>query len=163
MYTKHKPGEKFGRWTLVKNVGKGSWTCRCDCGARCVRYLCSIISGESKSCGCWRDELRGQKSKKKFKYADKKTAMTINRGEVSGTMWLAPQIEMNSVVASDNTACVFCHRSGFSRTDLMHFELSSGETSVCMCYGCALSVGDLLWKKFKLPEYNKILNPIIQK
>jgi len=165
MVTKHLPGEKYGRWTLVKNIGNGSWTCRCDCGARCVRYLSSITLGSSQSCGCLRDELR-EASKKKNKgkvrdvwYCKKNKGMTINRGEVAGTMFLAPQIEMTKVTADDNTACAFCHRSGFSRKDINHFELSSGESVVHLCYGCALSVGDLLWKNFKLPEYNKIINP----
>lgn len=51
---------KFGRWTLLKpskKEGKFTWICRCDCGTVREVYEDTILSGASKSCGCYKKEL----------------------------------------------------------------------------------------------------------
>jgi hypothetical protein len=46
------PNKKFGkmRWTWV------AWNCLCDCGTPCVVTTESLVSGHTKSCGCYRKE-----------------------------------------------------------------------------------------------------------
>lgn len=55
-----KQGDKYGRFTIVCEVEKRKsqryFKCKCDCGnERIVRFV-ALNSGESKSCGCLRDE-----------------------------------------------------------------------------------------------------------
>lgn len=55
-------GQKFGRWTVLKEVesvprkdGKGikkAWLCKCECGNEKVVIQDQLASGSSKSCGC---------------------------------------------------------------------------------------------------------------
>jgi hypothetical protein len=51
-------GQRFGRLTALKRVGKnrlgGLWNCQCDCGAHCVVACATLRSGTIKSCGCLR-------------------------------------------------------------------------------------------------------------
>lgn len=47
-------GQRFGRWTVLradKSRPRYYW-CRCDCGTERSIYRGSLISGQSKSCGC---------------------------------------------------------------------------------------------------------------
>src|SRR5712691_9592533 len=51
-------GQRFGRLTAVKRVGKsrlgGTWECQCDCGGKSVVACSTLRSGSTKSCGCLR-------------------------------------------------------------------------------------------------------------
>ena len=65
-------GERFNRWTLVKeapsvtyayakrNVIRRQVVARCDCGNEKVVDLKSIKIGQSKSCGCIRAEVASE-------------------------------------------------------------------------------------------------------
>ena len=53
-------GQKIGRWTVLEKAPsrnrKVFWKCQCDCGT--IREVKSqiLLSGESKSCGCYQKE-----------------------------------------------------------------------------------------------------------
>lgn len=54
-------GQRFGRLTTIKDVGKNSrrerlWLCSCDCGNQPIVSSRSLISGHTRSCGCFRRE-----------------------------------------------------------------------------------------------------------
>lgn len=54
-------GRRFGRLTVIKKSGKSKsgeirWHCKCDCGREIVTQANNLISGASKSCGCWKHE-----------------------------------------------------------------------------------------------------------
>lgn len=59
-----KPGDRYGRLTVVEQVPKpegvvnGSryWLCKCDCGTEKAIRGISLTSGNTKSCGCLRNE-----------------------------------------------------------------------------------------------------------
>lgn len=56
-------GRKFGRWTVIRRAGKDShggslWECLCDCGNIGIIRHSSLTSGNSKSCGCYADDMR---------------------------------------------------------------------------------------------------------
>lgn len=66
---RHKPGEKFGRLTLVKhikvrnkNARLGRWLVKCDCNNEIILPIGALISGNTRSCGCLKSELCGSKS-----------------------------------------------------------------------------------------------------
>lgn len=53
-------GERFGRLVAVECVGKGNegylWRCKCDCGNETISPVKYLRSGNTKSCGCLRDD-----------------------------------------------------------------------------------------------------------
>lgn len=55
-------GKKFGRLTVLIEVVSPHktrrWLCVCSCGKTAICYDSSLATGRSKSCGCYRDELR---------------------------------------------------------------------------------------------------------
>ena len=55
-------GQRFGRLVVLRREGTTSyrtaaWLCRCDCGNQRVISGSSLRKGDSKSCGCLRDEI----------------------------------------------------------------------------------------------------------
>lgn len=62
-------GQQFYRWTVLyffDRVGTATrWMCRCECGRELVRIGQSLKNGDSKSCGCYRDELQTKHGKQK--------------------------------------------------------------------------------------------------
>lgn len=49
-------GQRFGRLTAIRLMGKGScgreWLCRCDCGKEVVFPQIKLRNGTKRSCGC---------------------------------------------------------------------------------------------------------------
>lgn len=60
MRAKDLIGQKFGRLTVIKRVPnknkKVCWKCRCDCGNVVIVDAGSLLSGNTKSCGCLRQQ-----------------------------------------------------------------------------------------------------------
>ena len=57
----HLEGQRFGRLVVVSVRGRGkdhhvSWECLCDCGKRSIVRSSSLMSGQTKSCGCFQIE-----------------------------------------------------------------------------------------------------------
>lgn len=49
-------GTEFGRLTVVETDGSYKWKCSCVCGAVVSVLTASLRSGNTKSCGCLRNE-----------------------------------------------------------------------------------------------------------
>lgn len=60
-------GQQFGEWTVLKRADNGKYTCKCACGIVKDIYKKSLINGDSKSCGCKREERRHNTYKEKNK------------------------------------------------------------------------------------------------
>jgi len=56
-------GDKFGRATVVKYEGYTKVTCLCDCGNSFVTTKGNLVNNRTKSCGCIRKELSGNRNK----------------------------------------------------------------------------------------------------
>jgi hypothetical protein len=56
-------GQRFGRWVVIAYAGGSKWLCVCDCGTVVVVWGHALRTGDSKSCGCLRDELISARSK----------------------------------------------------------------------------------------------------
>jgi len=59
-------GQKFGRLTAIKRVGKNKhshslWKCQCNCGNETVVELPKLTTEHTKSCGCLREEKMREK------------------------------------------------------------------------------------------------------
>ncbi len=53
-------GQKFTRLLALYHKiihSKVHWMCRCDCGNEVFIFRSSLISGNTKSCGCLRSEV----------------------------------------------------------------------------------------------------------
>jgi hypothetical protein len=55
--------KRFGRWIVIGFSHKGKaghnyWKLKCDCGNEGITNAYCLTSGQSKSCGCLRDELK---------------------------------------------------------------------------------------------------------
>lgn len=61
-------GRRFGRLVAIRIVGKSKggtamWECQCDCGNTHITKSSSLLSGDTKSCGCLhREQLRERKT-----------------------------------------------------------------------------------------------------
>ena len=54
-------GKKYGRLTVINRVGRNksgsiTWLCKCDCGKEIVTSGKALRGGETRSCGCGRNE-----------------------------------------------------------------------------------------------------------
>lgn len=61
MKGKNLEGQKFGRLTVIKCIGRSKdrqklWLCRCDCGELKESKTSYLTSGDTTSCGCYRKE-----------------------------------------------------------------------------------------------------------
>ncbi|MEA4832377.1 MAG: hypothetical protein VB118_07155 [Oscillospiraceae bacterium] len=54
------PGDRFERLVILnettQHYNKRRFICRCDCGNTVTVYLSALTTGNTKSCGCYRDE-----------------------------------------------------------------------------------------------------------
>ena len=58
-------GKKFARLYLTGNFfltkqGRRKWECRCDCGKTTWAVTNNLLSGKTKSCGCWNEEVKSK-------------------------------------------------------------------------------------------------------
>lgn len=65
----HRPGERYGRLTLVNEdpVRHGPhrkirWVCRCECGSIGVFTRENLVNGKTRSCGCLFREVAGHRT-----------------------------------------------------------------------------------------------------
>lgn len=62
-------GKKFGSWTVLCIADKQNCLCECECSARKLVYVWSLMYGKSKSCGC----KKIKKHQKRYKGCLKKS------------------------------------------------------------------------------------------
>lgn len=108
-------GQKFGKLTAVKPLGKGLWLFNCDCGSEKITRKSNAISGDTKSCGCLYLESGLKRTKdisgKKFHYL---TAIRFTRNIGRMYFWLfkcdcGQEKEINRVsVTHGNTKSCGC-------------------------------------------------------
>ena len=60
-------GQKFGRWTVIKREKNNKnnervWLCQCECGHIAIVRGRDLITGKSKSCGCYRNEVTSNRT-----------------------------------------------------------------------------------------------------
>jgi len=56
-----RTGKRFGRLTVLQQAGRNKlkkiiWHCQCDCGNKVVVDACSLVTGNTTSCGCFLKE-----------------------------------------------------------------------------------------------------------
>lgn len=63
-----RPGDVFGRLTVIGDAppskhGKRMYRCRCECGGEIVTHGSSLSQGKTRSCGCLRREVTGNRAR----------------------------------------------------------------------------------------------------
>ena len=59
---KDETGKRYGRLTVIRRYekdgkrGQALWVCRCDCGNEKIARGYNLRNGDTKSCGCLREE-----------------------------------------------------------------------------------------------------------
>ena len=66
--TRNLIGRKFNRLTPYGFLGLGKthgarWLCRCDCGEFCIVVAAKLLSGHTKSCGCYKSEETSKRTR----------------------------------------------------------------------------------------------------
>jgi len=56
-------GQRFGKLIVDKYIGKNKWRhirwlCSCDCGNKSEISGCNLLSGKTKSCGCFAKQIK---------------------------------------------------------------------------------------------------------
>lgn len=56
-------GRRFGMLTVIENAGRTKygnikWLCKCDCGEQSIVVGSNLKSGNTKSCGCYRVDIK---------------------------------------------------------------------------------------------------------
>lgn len=124
-HAKDLRGQKFGRLTVIKrtpNKGKQvAWECQCDCGNSVIVRAYSLLSGNTKSCGCVRRNcaINLGKSNKKDLTGEKFGRLTVIKD--SGQRNNQQQIMWECKCDCGNTILV----------STVH--LTSGHTKSCGC------------------------------
>lgn len=72
-YNKLNTGDTFGAWTVLEDLGYNEVVCECECQNIGIVSRRSLITGESRSCGCKRVEFDKQTKQKKELYRSKYT------------------------------------------------------------------------------------------
>jgi len=97
-----KPGDVFGRLTLIEKnrIGKTSyrWLCRCECGNIKSIWSSAILSGSTKSCGCIREEKRNPE--KNYPYRQNTNSRVTDwriRAGISKHRWPVGYYDMEEV------------------------------------------------------------------
>ena len=89
-------GQSFERWKVGEYVGyiKGNamWECKCKCGT--VRNVSArtLLNGQSRSCGCLKDEETGSRGKELYHHMHTPQArakVLETHGAIDGTSCLA--------------------------------------------------------------------------
>lgn len=87
METYNLTGQRFGRLVvsgaLGSRKGKRVWLCRCDCGNEKIVETASLLSGNTKSCGC----ATGRFIDETGKVYGRLTVISLENDKRNGAMW----------------------------------------------------------------------------
>lgn len=61
-----EPGQRYERLIVVRKIAVKKWECLCDCGSTRIICSSSLLSGDTRSCGCY----RGDQAKKHLNQLD---------------------------------------------------------------------------------------------
>ena len=131
-------GKRFGKLVVIEEAqnrnGRTTWLCQCDCGNQKIVGTKELQNGDTKSCGCLRDELLSINE-----IGNKYGKLTVlqraenTQSKTQGAFWLCECECGNQIITSGK-------------------NLRLGHTQSC---GCLISKGEALIKNI-LDENNYI-------
>lgn len=81
--------DKFGRLTIIKELDERTkqrgriYLCECECGNIIKVPRASLVTGNTRSCGCLQKEIAKQNGKKNIKYVNKRAGLK-NKYDLTG-------------------------------------------------------------------------------
>lgn len=123
-------GKRFGRLVAIGLVNvrnsKPSWECRCDCGAVVVVRKSNLVTGHTKSCGCYQAELATER----LEELKKKVEMRFD--EVGNTYGKLTVVER--VHGTKGPMWFICKCECGNTHKVAGYRLRNGNTKSCGCY-----------------------------
>ncbi len=127
-------GDKFNRWTIIKGVKKGKnksgvtnfWYCECDCEAHTRKWIrdYALTSGESKSCGCLRNEHSKIQNNTKINYSFADWCKDINHLEYLERWDYDKNILLPNELSMKSSRGVWLKCGRFSNHPSKHYTLN---------------------------------------
>lgn len=105
--------QKFNKLLVIAPVdsikGKSAWLCRCECGVEKIVKSENLLSGQTKSCGCWNNESRSLRSKKMYqtrqKYFEPKLA---SAARIWKKRYSDGDLTLNDFYQLSQNPCYYC-------------------------------------------------------
>jgi len=157
-HIKIKEGHCFGRLTTVELVivkNKRKWVCICDCGNKAVVSVDKLLSGHTKSCGCYRvDYLKAHAGPESYNWNPDLT----QEDRESRRLGQRNKEWSLSVMRRDIFTCQICgcnrrlnahHLDGYHWAKALRFDISNGVT---LCETCHRQYHILFGKKNSTKE-----------
>lgn len=140
-------GKRFGRLVVTEyshfergKDRKAFWKCKCDCGNEIIASASNLKAGNTSSCGCYRDEVRLQK-----------TTRENNPMWMGGVSGLKYPVGWNKKLRKkirerDNFTCVLCRtRQDGRNLDVHHIDYNKNNISptnlITLCNRCHVKTG----------------------
>ncbi len=135
-------GMRFGRLVVVSRAGsrwkKALWLCKCDCGKDKVVLSGSLVSGRTKSCGCYHKEVWQKLVINPDLTDEERELQKERRCDPKTVEWRKKVYERDGYVCqvcgdSKGGKLVAHHKESWSGNKEMRFDVGNGVTS---CIGC---------------------------
>lgn len=115
-------GARFGRWEVIEIPDDNKFLfCRCDCGTEKNVHKSILRSGNSKSCGCLRRELK------------------FNKEDLTGQRF-ERLLVIEKDTSSDKTSINWVCRCDCGMIVVRIYHLKNGNTKSCGCYNRDLTI-----------------------
>jgi hypothetical protein len=130
-------GQLFGRLTVIAEVegkdNRAQWLCRCTCGAEKIKTSQALNTGNTRSCGCLREEA----------WANRRLDLT---GET---------FDRWTVLSWDGDGQYVCRCSCGATRSVQARDLKSGKSKSCGCLGREI-IGALKTEDLVGQTYNRL-------
>lgn len=160
-------GMKFGRLTVLFQVASSKshgsrWKCRCDCGKEVAVKGENLRRGATKSCGCYRREFTGEKSRIEDGLASKRSIYRIYIDSAKRRK-LPFELSFEQFINLTQQNCHYCNAelenfhlnhgsiSGFSYNGIDRKDNTKGytlENSLPCCTNCNKAKGTMSYDEF---------------
>lgn len=149
-------GKTFGRWTVIDyaendKFGREKWKCKCECGTIRNVSKCTLINGQSKSCGCLNRELIKIRSKNNYIDLTDKTFGRLTA--------------LERVISKNGKPKWKCKCECGNIVEVDSYNLRKGLTKSCGCYqkemASKANLKDLTGMRFgrlKVISFNRVEN-----
>jgi hypothetical protein len=107
-------GKKFGRLTLVERIPEfrkiTKYKCLCDCGKETIALWTNLNGGNTRSCGCIKDErLRARKQPDAEIQRNAIWRYYRRNAKIRSVIWELTKEQFNSLIAQE---CKYCGHTG---------------------------------------------------
>ena len=142
---KNLVGKRYGRLLVIDRASnrknnRVTWNCLCDCGNRTEVLTPSLISGNTKSCGCLFSELVGENHPNYNPDLTDEERLK-DRYQLNGNNMVTWR---NNIYTRDNYTCQICnqyganlnahHLNGWNAFPEQRFDLDNGVTLCTDCH-----------------------------